>query len=287
LSRIAALLLGIGLVVLVGASSSHARSLEIDDVERTYVVHAPAGIGAGKPLVIVLHGTGESGASAMAAHGWAAKADKERFVVAAPDALISYDTVEPRRPATLSDSLKHSYRALRGRTFAKWDTGPNDIALIRAIIERMSGEFAIDRSRVYVAGFSRGGYMAHQLALAMPEMLAAVAVVAPNVEPELKMPPTRPVSFLLLTGDRDNVHPVDGPRPGTTLARWRALDHCPAPARAPSPAGLTVEVAGPCADGTEVRYVIAAGVDHAWPMGTINYTDICWEFFRRFARYFP
>ena len=127
-------------------------------------------------------------------------------------------------------------------TLLRWDGGRNDVGLIVSMIDRVSVEQPIDRSRIYIVGFSRGGFMAHRMALEITDRLAGVAVVSPDVEPEAKKTPTRPLSFLLVSGDRDPVHPVSSDRPAATMERWRAIDHCPPLSTMDSEsAGLTVE----------------------------------------------
>jgi polyhydroxybutyrate depolymerase len=275
----------IGLVLAVSAKADDLRRINVDGVKRTYDLYVPPGIDAQAPLVVVLHGRGSSGRDEMARGKWRATADKGKFIIAAPDALISYDGVDPKPELSFQEWLKSRYEAIADRNMARWHGGPNDMRLIRSMIDRIAAERKIDRSRVYVVGYSRGGFMAHKLALEMPERFAAVAVVAPDEEPEVTKPPARPVSFLLLTGDHDPYHPVTGGRPAATMKRWQSLDRCPPLAAQPAEAAdQTIEGAGPCADGTEIRYVIVNGVGHDWSSAPTSYGDISWKFLSRFTR---
>ena len=274
-----------GLLVCVPTHANEIRSIDVDGVKRSYLLHVPVGIGPSVPLVVLLHGRGSSGADEMAGGRWQTKADKEKFIVAAPDALDSYDGVEHKRSPTVQDWIRRNYRALRGRNVLRWHGGPNDVALIVSMIDRISVEWQIDQSRIYIVGFSRGGFMAHRMALEITDRLAGVAVVSPDLEPEVKKASTRPLSFLLVSGDRDSVHPVSSDRPAATMERWRAIDHCPPLSNVDSEsASLTVEGAGPCNEGTEIRYVIAHGVAHHWTEALTHYSDISWAFLSRFRR---
>ncbi len=266
-------------------ANANQRQIDVDEVERSYALHVPPGIAPGAPLVVVLHGRGSSGKDEIARGRWQAKADKERFIVAAPDALSSYDGVEPKSRLMVRDWLRRKYRALRGRNLTRWHGGDNDMGLIVSMIDQLKAEWKVDPSRIYLVGYSRGGFMAHALALEITDRLAGVAVVSPDVEPEITKPPTRPLSFLLVSGDRDPFHPVTGDRPAATMERWRTLDHCPPLVKeeAESP-DLTIEGAGPCDGGTEVRYVIVHGVGHDWAGASIIYSDISWAFLSRFRR---
>jgi len=279
--RHVAILAAIGLAACV--PSEEQRTIEIDGVPRTYVLHVPAHVAPGAPLVIVLHGTGSNGDMDLDVRGWRKKADREGFIVAAPDALTSYDGVEPRRDRTLRDWLRKVVRAVRGRSIARWDGGANDQALIAAVIDDIDRQYAVDRRRIYAAGFSRGGFMAHVLAQNMANRLAAVAVASPNVEPESKKP-GRPVSFLFMAGDRDPVIPLEE-RPRSITDRWRTFNDCPATDRSiQAPANVEIEEWSPCDQNTAVRSVILHGVGHDWPLGTpVDSTDLSWDFFRRFS----
>ena len=257
--------------------------MDVDGVKRGYVLHVPAGIGPGVPLVVVLHGNDSSGADEMAAGRWQSKADQEKFIVAAPDALSSYDGVEHERPSTVRGWIRRNYQALRGRNTERWDGGRNDVRLIASVIDRVSVEWSIDPRRIYIVGVSRGGFMADRMALEITDRLAGVAVVAPDGVPEAKKAPERPLSFLLVVGDRDPFFFSD--REAAIMERWRALDRCPPLSNKDAEsASLTVAGAGPCNEGTEIRYVIAHGVDHHWTEALTHYSDISWAFLSRFRR---
>jgi polyhydroxybutyrate depolymerase len=275
----------LGLALAVPATADDRHRIDVDGVERTYDVHVPPGVGADPPLVVVLHGKGSSGQEEMGKGHWHATADKNGFIVAAPDALTWYDGIDPKRELTIRDWLRHAYRVLRGRNLARWHGVPNDVKLILSMVDRIAAEHRIDRSRIYVVGYSRGGFMAHKLALEEPGRFAAIAVVSPDDEPEVTKPLARPVSFLLLTGDHDKYHPITGGRPAATMKRWQSLDHCPPLAAQPADAAnQTIEAAGPCDEGTEVRYIIVRGVGHDWAGAPTSYSEISWKFISRFTR---
>jgi polyhydroxybutyrate depolymerase len=257
-------------------------SLDVNGTSRRFYFHVPPSLDTPAPLVIVLHGSGSTGPGLLGEGKWRDKADRERFVLAAPDSLISYDGVDPRRELTLRDRARQIYRRWRGIDIGRWEGGPNDLKLIAALIDRMEREAHIDRSRVYVVGFSRGGFFAQLLALRMADRIAAIAVVAPNMEPKNAPTTDRPMPLLLMVGARDSVLPADGPRAQAIFEFWRERDRCPAARRESAPgASTTVETAGPCAESSEVRYVVVGGVDHTWPP---SLTDLSWEFLSRFRR---
>jgi len=260
-------------------------NLEIDGTSRHFHFYAPSSLPAPAPLMIVLHGSGSTGPGLLGEGKWLDKADREGFVVVAPDSLISYDGVDPKRDLTLRDRARQIYRRWRGIDVGRWEGGPNDLKLIASLIDRMEREAHIDTSRIYVAGFSRGGFFAQLLGLRMADRIAAIAVVAPNMEPKNLATTDRPMPFLLMVGAQDSVMPAEGPRARALFEFWRERDRCPPARRASAPgASTTVEVAGPCAENAEVRYVAVGGIDHIWPP---SFTDLSWEFLSRFRRTGP
>ena len=95
--------------------------------------------------------------------------------------------------------------------------------------------------------------------------------------------------ILISAGDRDPVTPVEGNGTFVTdshraiIDKWRALNDCPASRRMPSAPDLLIELAAPCRDGSEVRYIRMLGVDHIWPRTSqIDLTVASWEYFMRF-----
>jgi polyhydroxybutyrate depolymerase len=117
-----------------------------------------------RPLLVFLHGLGGSGAEALADSGVRALATRERMVLVAPDG--------------------HMDRA--GRRF--WNAGGaccnfdgravDDIARLEKLIDDWRQRPEIDPDRVFVVGFSNGGFMAHRLACWMDDRLAAIVSIA-------------------------------------------------------------------------------------------------------------
>lgn len=67
----------------------HALRLTVDGVERTYVVHVPPSYDstAPSPLVVMLHGGGDTASAAMFETGWTDKADTAGFLAVFPNAM--------------------------------------------------------------------------------------------------------------------------------------------------------------------------------------------------------
>ncbi len=276
------------LVALLGAllgtlpaQAGEMRRIVVNGVERTYYLHVPPKVRTGAPLVIMLHGGTAHGQNDVGRYGWEHMADSNNFIVAGPDGT----TLRANEPES-----RTNYRAWNqggGRTTSIG--AANDVGFIAAMIDEIAKTNAIDRRRVYVAGFSSGGGLAHRLGIELAGRIAAISSVAAGLPPTYTRP-ARGVPVMIAAGDRDPVTPVGGNGSFVTdshralIDKWRVLDDCPAPRQIPSAPDLSIEASGPCRDGSEVRYVLMIGVDHAWPRTRqIDLTQTSWDFFKRFS----
>ena len=138
-------------------------SLPLEDgLPRTWYEYVPARVRASAepaPLVIYLHGINCVGLYGAEQSGWADIADRDGLMCVFPDA-----TVEMRWNA--------------------WDDPriPADIPFILALIDQMDAQHPVDRTRVYLSGFSMGSMTVNAIACAYPEVFAgAVACNAASV----------------------------------------------------------------------------------------------------------
>lgn len=106
-------------------------------------------------------------------------------------------------------------------TIARTDPRPDwtDIRYLSALLDRVVGEHPIDRSRVWVLGFSSGGQKAYRLATWRSDLVAAIVASGSAIgfdRPELDsewdpaFADARPVSILHLHGKKDGKVPPEG-----------------------------------------------------------------------------
>jgi len=272
---------------------------------RTYVVEAPRwldGITA-VPLLVVLHGSGQTADEVRRATQYGQLVADLGFLAVYPEAV----------GLNWNDG-----RDVPG--FPSYDLDVDDVGFIGAVIDRVSGGFAVDQQRVYVAGLSNGALMIHRLALEAPERFAAAAAVA-GAMPENLLdlpPPNAPMPMLIMNGTSDEVVPWEGGAIfyeelfiGTlvsvpdTVAFWVAHNECIQPAQmtalddtAPGD-GTRVyeEYYAPGPDQAEVVFYRIEGGGHAWPGGTygiysltttvsqdMDASRVIWEFFSKYER---
>ena len=253
-------------------------------------VHVPAGTtDAPRPLVILLHGSGGTGAEMVRSSGLAAAADRHGFLLAYPDGGIGvkqgFVWNIPGVP-TIDGTIP----------------GPgarDDVAYLGRLVDGLVAAGCVDPARVYVTGLSGGGRMTSWLGCVAPGRFAAIAPVVglragnpDEADPSRPDPrtcrPGRAVPVIAFAGDRDSVNPVEGGGAPywrypmhAAQQRWAAIDGCTA---APTTTWVAAKVyeeryAG-CRDGSEVVARITVGGGHSWVVDN----DALWQLLSRHRR---
>jgi polyhydroxybutyrate depolymerase len=125
---------------------------------------AKLGPGERRPVAILLHGLGGSGAELLADPALRSWAEQARVFLVAPD-------------GTMDRQGRRFWNA--GRACCNFDARPvDDLARLETLIDHWRQRPDVDPTRVYVVGFSNGGFMAHRLACWMDDRLAAVVSLA-------------------------------------------------------------------------------------------------------------
>jgi poly(hydroxyalkanoate) depolymerase family esterase len=269
-----------------GAPGLERRTFAGAAGSRDYQVYRPPGGGGGRPLVVYLHGCGETADEAVRATGYTELAARERFVVVFPD----------------QDPEANSIRCWNWFRSSDQSRDAGEPALIAGITRTVLAEEGSDLRRVYVAGLSAGAAMAVVMGATHPDLFAAVASVAgceyrglpcalrpADLPPELSAryaheamgPWARPVPVFVVQGDADRVVP---PANADLLVRqWLETadlavdgrDDGPAPSQPASrrqeavPGGYSYEVAtwnGPDGGPLVERWLVAR-LGHAYPGG--------------------
>jgi polyhydroxybutyrate depolymerase len=151
------------------------RSIASRRVERRYLVYAPTSLPA-KPTPVVLVFPGYSASAEAAAFYYTHTrferlADRDGFIVVYGNGL-------PNPPDARDKPSMPKGGFLQGCLADHTGEGI-DVAYVRRIVAQLETELLIDRSRIYATGLSAGGGMAFALALEAPDLVAAIAPVAP------------------------------------------------------------------------------------------------------------
>jgi len=249
------------LIALSTAVFAQVRTIQVAGVLRKYIVYAPSGLD-NPPVVFNIHGYNMDAASEQNYTKMDQIADRDKFIVVYPEAIDK-----------------------------AWDlSGENDFAFILAIIDTIDATYHIDRTRIYSAGFSMGGFMSFLLACRHADIFAAIAPTSGLITGECN--PSRPVPMRLTFGTDE------GFEGGTasfmqSVEKWLEIDSCPdepevtEPYPASNPHSLVTRLYyGPCAQGTEVIADSIRTGQHEWPMNTsdrINNSEETWAFLKRFS----
>lgn len=203
------------------------------------IVYAPANLPKNRPLIISMHGFNQDAAYQQAQAKWEPIADTAKFVVVYPNGNNK-----------------------------RWDiSGTADIDFILAIIDSMASRYQIDRSRVYLSGFSMGGMMTYFAATKIADKIAAFAPISgyPINGPNTKS--SRPVPIIHTHGTTDDVVKYSGVE--TSLSAWRTRNGCTtAPiVTDPYPASNPNSIAsktywGPGTNGVEMVLLTLRGKGH-------------------------
>ena len=165
----------------------------------TAQVHLPASLKPGEraPLLVMLHGLGSSGDDIESGSDWS------NFAAAHGIAWVA--------PSGPKDS--------KGRRF--WNAGPtccnfdgvavDHVAELRALIEQALATQPLDKTRVFVGGYSNGGFMAHRLACEAPELVSGIVSIA-GVGPleAVTCKAAKSLRVLQIQGDADAIVPYAG-----------------------------------------------------------------------------
>lgn len=125
-------------------------SVCVNALDYPYGVHLPAGKGpqevAGLPLVFSVHGRGEPAWLFCTKNGWDTLSDETgAFVLAVPDS-----------PGNI------------------WQMG-RDAEAFAAMVEQICAEYNLDRTRVYLTGFSNGASITREVGTSYPQLFAAIS----------------------------------------------------------------------------------------------------------------
>jgi polyhydroxybutyrate depolymerase len=224
---------------------------------RDVLVHVPPRTTDPLPLVVAVHGAGQSGALFALQSGFSRLADREHFIVA-------YPSTGGARPF--------------------WSAHGTAVARSLDAIETTA---CVQPTRVFLTGVSNGGGFTARFGCDLSGRLAGIAVVAGG---DLSTPPCRPRRPLpMLT-----LH-SSGDRVDRWLAGWRRVDRCRgAPRRTVPERGVAAFRWTRCARRTAVEQVRLAGAPHGhgaphgWPGGDrvapppapFSATWTTWAFFR-------
>jgi len=276
------------------AAETIERQLRVGTRERSYEIDLPARRDRAEalPVVVVFHGGGGNADSVRRQTRMSAKGDAEGFIA-----------VYPQGSGGIAGKLR------------TWNAGTccgyamqqriDEIAFVAALLDDLQATVAIDRARVYATGISNGAMMAYEVACALADRVAAIAVVAGEMTALDRCRPTRPVPVLVIHGSADRNLPVDGGigakafavhevrSVASALDFWRRHDGCGNDARVEIDGAVRRTRYLACGGDAAVELISIEGGGHSWPGGdrlarfldppspAVDATAEVWRFFAR------
>lgn len=235
--------------------------IDVNGVSRTYFVHVPAGLPAGKaaPLVMAFHGGGGEAQNFAAKTGLVAASDSFGFILALPQGLRNSWNSGGATPVGYAER-----------------SNVDDVGFVNAMLDQIESHYAVNTNEIHATGMSAGGMFVYRLACDMPQRLKSIAVVAATLE-EPGCTGAQNISLLHIHGTADQNVPLAGGR-GTMSAKranyppvlpgidlFKARNQCTAAPKQSQPAQDTVCATTSCGDGATVEFCQVQGGGHAWP----------------------
>ncbi len=150
--------------------------VDIKVLNRTVSTYAPKGAHTNRPLMISCHGMNQDIKYQRELTQWETVADTADFIVAYPSSVGS-----------------------------TWEiNGKSDLEYIIAIIDELAKTHKIDRTRVYMSGFSMGGMLTYHCMNEIPDYFAAFAPISGYMGSRVEAG-TRPVPLIHTHGTSDGV----------------------------------------------------------------------------------
>ena len=227
-------------------------TFKVGSTTNSCIFHVPSGID-NPPVVFFIHGANGSGPNFQKETKADVVADREKFIAVYPSATSNGGT------GTWADMR-----------------GTSHYPFFKAVLDTLDERYGIDRNRIYMTGFSQGGFVSFVAGCSFSDIFAAIAPVSGHAGSPCTL--ERPVSVYLTYGaQEDKVAFVND------LNIWLDLDSCPSTPTVTHPVTSVTRVTyGPCAQETYVIMDSISGQGHQWPTKQ-NQAEEVWTFFKKFS----
>jgi polyhydroxybutyrate depolymerase len=179
-------------------SNPDAKKLDHNGIAREYLIHVPKSYDStsAAPLMLNFHGFGGTATDHQEFADMRPLADTNNFILIYPQGslLEGYSHWNP-----VLNTKNNKSRA-------------DDFGFIEALIEEVSAQYNIDKSRVYACGYSNGGFFAYALACYHSDKIAAIGSVSATMLEETfdLCVPSHPTSIISIHGTSDDYVPYEG-----------------------------------------------------------------------------
>ena len=173
------------------------HTITIDGMQpRTYYLNVPSTYSASTstPLLLALHSRTSTAKTIFTDSQILSWAESMNFIVAGLNGAVYED----------ASSWNAGNCCTNATTYQE-----NDMLFVSTVLDHVTANHSIDKSRVWVMGHSNGGMMAYRLACDLYDKITAIAVVSGALmDPTCS--PTKPVSIFHIHGNLDPTVPFHG-----------------------------------------------------------------------------
>lgn len=174
-------------------------SIEHQTFQRKFMVHFPPDFDTTtqRALVMNLHGGSGNMVNAQGFSMLNPVADENNFIIAWPQ---GYGIAPP------------GFSWADGRNTSADQAGIDDVGFIDQLTDTLIARYNVDTNRIYICGFSNGGFMVQRLACQLPERFAAMASLGSSMDTVLHQNcnPSKPIPMAFFNGTADPAMPYDG-----------------------------------------------------------------------------
>lgn len=174
-------------------------SINHQTYQRKFMVHFPPNFTTAtqRALVLNLHGGSGNMVNAQGFSMLNPVSDLNNFIVAWPQ---GYGIAPP------------GFSWADGRNTSADQAGIDDIGFIDKLIDTLITRYNVDTNRIYICGFSNGGFMVQRLACQLPDRFAAMASLGSSMDTVLyqNCNPSKPIPMAFFNGTADPAMPYEG-----------------------------------------------------------------------------
>jgi polyhydroxybutyrate depolymerase len=292
---LAALVLTLFLIIFFGVLSRNdrsllfqsAKSIEHDGTQRRYRLVLPDKYSpdTSYPLIVALHGFRDSGTQLGLYSGLSNLASEKGVIIVYPEGLEK----------SWNGQICCGYAYMNN---------VDDVGYITQLIGELDSQYAVDRNRRYLVGYSNGGLLVQRLIHERPDTFQGAAVVmagAGDTE-QLLDNSSANTPLLILHGENDRYVPVrDGDASGdgfsfasvsATIEHWKNEYKVTDELQEETDAYVRTEYT---TQKAALQHIVYKNTGHTWPQWRItqpfqkvpNSTRHIWDFFESNNRYSP
>ncbi|MEE2903231.1 MAG: PHB depolymerase family esterase [Myxococcota bacterium] len=210
----------------VDAGLGYPREVTLGGPGRPAIMHIPKDYDGQRalPIILQLHGYTMNADVQESYFRMASRVDSRQFFLVRPNGTIEASFESHRFWNAIPNACCNFYRS-----------SVDDVSYLLGLIDEAKARFSVDASRVYLIGYSNGGFMSYRMACDHADQITAIVSLAGSTFlNEADCNASEPVSVLQIHGDRDTIVPYFGlnmngyayPGAQETVERWATRAGC-------------------------------------------------------------